>query len=200
MSGVSSPAAYAWSAFAITDVHSDTGFPEAVINKVWEDSKAALPVFSDPRQKDWTCQHYFYALFMFLNFMPTVARFKALIRTKIGGTVSYSSFQKHAFPIAEAIAASVDYISWERRLALDNHHRLMPYFVTGIVDGFPVQVNTCKDKRGFRLLNQGKYKFNCLKGEMIISLTGEIISFTFPFIGVRNDAPVSNCILFPNHK
>ena len=116
MSGVSSPAAYAWSAFAITDVHSDTGFPEAVINKVWEDSKAALPVFSDPRQKDWTCQHYFYALFMFLNFMPTVARFKALIRTKIGGTVSYSSFQKHAFPIAEAIAASVDYIlDWKGR-------------------------------------------------------------------------------------
>ena len=178
-----------WTAFAITTPQKDTAFDESVLTRVWDDVKDALPRLSQ-RLPMWTSQAYFYVLFMYLNFMPTVARFGTLIRTKIGGTVSYSTFRKRVWPIADVVAATINYISWDRCLAFNNHHRLFPYFVTGIVDGFPVRVQQPVDKRAFRLLNQGKYKFTCLKGEMIISLTGEIIAFTFPFIGTRSDSKV----------
>ena len=126
-----------WTAFAITTSQKDTAFDESVLTRVWDDVKDALPRLSQ-RLPMWTSQAYFYVLFMYLNFMPTVARFGTLIRTKIGGTVSYSTFRKRVWPIADVVAATINYISWDRRLAFNNHHRLFPYFVTGIVDGFPV--------------------------------------------------------------
>ena len=36
----------------------------------------------------------------------------------------------------------------------------------------------------------GKYKATVLKFEVVITLTGEIVSFTFPHLGVRGDARV----------
>ena len=166
------PRTLPWIRFAITNVLDDTGFPSSVITRVWEDTKAFLPRLDDPRQPEWATQAHFYVLFLYLNFIPTAARFGTVMRTKIGGKVSYSTFRKRVWPIAQIVATNINYISWNRRLLPDNHHRLFPYFVTGIVDGFPVQVQQPKCKRAFRLLNQGKYKFTCLKGEMIISLTG----------------------------
>ena len=72
----------------------------------------------------------------------------------------------------------------------DNHHALFPYYVTTIVDCFPLEVLEPVNKETHRLLNQGKYKATVLKGEVVITLTGEIVSFTFPHLGVRGDARI----------
>lgn len=51
-----------------------------------------------------------------------------------------------------------------------------------------------QNKENLRLLNNGKYRATVLKGEVVISLTGRILSFQFPFLGVRGDARTFNSI------
>ena len=53
-----------------------------------------------------------------------------------------------------------------------------------------MQVWEPKNKEAHRLLNNGKYKATVLKAEVIISFTGEIVSFTFPHLGIRGDSRI----------
>ena len=115
----------------------EVGFPQTVVNTVYEDVKVLLPDHSEPT---WKPQNPFFLLLKYLHHMPTKERFRSVMHSGIGGSIFYSTFYRHCIPIAEIVAANVNYIHWHRHLSPTNHHRLMPFFVTPIVDGFPVPV------------------------------------------------------------
>lgn len=179
-------------------VHGDCGFDEHIIDYIWHKYKASLP----RRQRaTWKTQVYFYLGYVYIHHMPTKAQFPRVMATNIPGigAICYSTFHNSIVPILECISAKMmdgGEIDWERRLLNNNHHHLFPYYVTSIVDCFPMEVQQPTSVEAHRLLNQGKYNATVLKGEVVITLTGEIVHFSFPHLGIRGDSRVSHQFFF----
>lgn len=134
--------------------------------------------------------HYFYGYFKWLNTMPTQTNWKAIMKTHLGGPISVTAFKENCIPIAETIAKYTKTYEWATAYEANNHHRLFSHYVTGIVDGFPVFVSEPADKETNKLLTSGKYKKPCVRGELVIDLRGNVLSFDWPHPGCRNDAPM----------
>jgi hypothetical protein len=173
-------------AFPTTSCLTETGFSAAELMAFF-----TLCMYDLPDRligPEYANMRYFYLLFLYFQFMPTAQSWAKVMHTKLGGPCSIWSFRNNSIPIAECIAKYTHAIQYSDRLHKRNHHPLMPYFITGIVDGFPVFVSTPKDPEAFRLLNAGKYKATCYRYEMLCDLTGHILHVHGPELGCRNDA------------
>jgi hypothetical protein len=93
-------------------------------------------------------------------------------------------------PIIIALGENVDMIRWADRLASDNHCFMFPVGVSGIVDCFPIRVQTPRKYAASRYLYQPKYGFCVFKVQLVISLKGEIVFASFPHLGVDHDSKI----------
>jgi hypothetical protein len=186
------PPTFSWQNFySAAGVKGDTGFDEDIIDYMWTKYKIYMPF----RQRaPARTQALFYLTYVYIHFYPTRGQWARVMTTPYTGVLSYSSLHQALVPVMEALNAALNAtggeISWDRRLAFNNHDFLFPFYTTTIVDGFPVEVWEPEHAETKRLLNQGKYNATVLKGEVVISLTGEIVSFSFPHLGIRNDSRV----------
>lgn len=170
-----------WERFRTGSFVGDTGWGKEVIHECF----IAIPGILGDTIDIAFHQLLFYEALKYVQHYPTKGQWKTVMK------ISYSSYSRHALNLLETFVSSANFISWDGRLDEDNHHRHFPLFVTGVVDGFPIQIRTPLSPEARRLTNQGKYKYTCLKGEMVIDLKGNPRQMTFPFIGVRGDQPVS---------
>jgi len=73
-----------------------------------------------------------------------------------------------------------------------NHCHYFPYYVTGIVDTFPVYVEMPENTDARLCLYNGKYKYCIYKFMMGMDLLGRIIYFSGPHIGTAYDGHLWN--------
>jgi hypothetical protein len=193
-------------AFAFTTPKKETGFTEPELREMWDLINEACP--DRLRGPDYSNQRYYYLLMKYLHSVPTQdgpnCTWAATMCTNLGGPCSLSAFYANSVPIGEVAAMHAKAFSWSDRLAPNNHHPLMPFYVTTAVDGFPVVIKQPKDKETFKLFNSGKYRLTCVRGELVICIgTGHIVAFGWPYRGCANDAKMrtaeeANTPMLPN--
>ena len=100
-------------------------------------------------------------MFMKNSTSITDKNFGHFMRTK-RSTCSNYAFDKYVKEVLHVLSSRMNFIRWNRRLELNNHHEAFPARVTGIVDTFPVVVE-CGDSEVGRLLYNPKYKAHVIK-------------------------------------
>lgn len=167
---------------------AETGFTCGELTDLWKLCQQDLPDRKRGPPHSTAC--YFYCYFKWVNNMPTENNWKSTMKTELGGKISITAFKQNCIPIAECIAAYTRTYEWKTAYEPTNHHRLWTHYVTGIVDGFPVFISEPSDKETNRLMTAGKYQATCARGELVVDLRGNIMSFDWPHPGCRNDAPM----------
>ena len=153
------------SLFAQQGAKKDTGFPESVLQRIWDKYNAyggepntfggRLPV---PQRAAWKVQAYFYCYFIWIHKAPDPDWKQAWRLPKLGDSFSMcrSTFYNRVLPIGDALAAIINEVEYGRRLNPFNHAPFFKYFVTGIVDVLPIYVPTPSDFQLARFLYQPK--------------------------------------------
>lgn len=189
--GIRPPKEYEWEELASeAGIAGDTTFDEPVVDIVWNKCCGFLPWRAKIPE---LTQAYFYIALIYLAYYPTKEQMPRILTTAITGPISYSTFRRHVLPLLMHLAAGLQqcgFIDWERRLQPTNHHPNFQHYVTTMVDCFPMTVQEPTNKDMARLLYQPKYGACCLKGEVVATLTGEIVAFSFPHLGIRGDSRV----------
>lgn len=171
--------------YSCQTVYKDTGFTDEQLVGWYNKNQPHLP-------KTKRRPYYFFGLYLAIHRgMPTRNQWDGMMVAALG-TLSYTTYARNCIPIAEAIAAHDKTIeeNFANRFAYDNHCAEFPERVTGIVDGFPIFVSQPSHNGTFKALNSGKKKATLTNAELIVDLKGNIISFAYPFLGVRNDAAI----------
>ena len=152
----------------VTDL---TGWPPDVLSVMWNAYEAILPVTNARRPH--SKQAYFFLAYRYIKLGPKVRELYSVLHTPYTGRVGKKAFYKHIVPIIIALGENVDMIRWDDRLARDNHCLMFPVGVTGIVDCFPIRVQTPRKYAESKYLYQPKYGFCVFKVQLVISLKGE---------------------------
>lgn len=186
------PKMYSWCDLAsAAGVAGDTSFDAEVIDLLWQKCCTLLPHRN--MYQELTQVHLYLGL-VYVNYYPTRNQLPRVLTTTVTGPVSYSTLQRHILPLLIAVAAALQqtggFIDWERRLSRTNHHENFQTHITTMVDCFPMEVQEPTNKDMGRLLYQTKYGACCLKGEVISTLTGEIVAFSFGHLGIRGDSRI----------
>ena len=152
----------------VTDL---TGWPPDVLSVMWNAYKDILPVTN--KRRPHLKQAYFFLAYRYIKLGPKVRELYSVLHTVYTGHVGKKAFYAHIVPIIIALGENVDMIRWDDRLARDNHCLVFPAGVTGIVDCFPIRVNSPRKYAESKFLYQPKYGFCVFKVQLVISLKGE---------------------------
>lgn len=182
-----------WLQFAarpkISQVKAETGFSPDTLDVLWDKYEEHLP----KRRRDQNARRmYFYFVFRYLHFYPTWEQAATVLWTpdlvaQKGCGISARTLHNNVLTYLAALALVIDEVRWEDRLDPYNHVQLLPTRFTCIVDTGPVFVAESMDGSTASLTFQPKYKENCFKMQVVISLTGQIVLYTGLHWGVTPD-------------
>ena len=84
----------------------------------------------------------------------------------------------------------MDEVHWVDRLDPMNHCVHWPQGLVGCLDTYPCTIATPSDPVAAKLYYQGKYDSAVFKIQIIIDLTGRIVWFSMPHLGVTSDPKI----------
>lgn len=130
----------------------------------------------------------FYAGFKYITHYPTQ---HSVLPQLLG--LKQGVFIEQVVPTIFALAHHVSFLDWNLRLWPWNHCEMFPERVLTTFDCWPQEVAQPKNRWLHLLLKSGKYKVDCVKGELGIMLgPGWPIHYSGPHLGVRNDSRIWN--------
>ena len=188
-----------FSKFVQQTIKKDTGYHESVVQDIWEKYQAfgsAPGTFGGqlprPKREAWKQQAYFYCYLIWVHkgLDPEWKEAWHLPKLQNEFTMSARTFRNRVLPIGDALAEIIDEVDYSRRLSPWNHAPWFKYFVTGMVDTFPVFVPTPNSYSLAQLLYQPKYKRCVLKIQIGCNFLGEIILWTGPNLGIDSDVTI----------
>lgn len=170
-----------------------TGIEAELAQRIFSDHGHLYPPGTNDEKRER--QHL---AFVFMRFAPCDSGFTQVMHTPRSGACTKHLFKSHVRPVLASLAASMDYIHYDLRLAHDNHSVAFPSRFTAIVDTYPVLVAVA-DKDASAALYQPKYKADVIKVETAIDLKGNLLFHLFGFAGTMHDMRVfqANCVPHP---
>jgi hypothetical protein len=186
--------------FATTSVKIDTNYSVETLDYIWNKynawngsppgSFAAQPPLP-PVNSILDRQYYFYCAFRMVHECPKTRAKHAFRSHDCWFDASPRTVRGQVHPLMKALSKIISEVDRSRRLNPYNHGvSPFDYFVTGMVDTFPVYVPAARRFSIARLLYQPKYKDHVLKWQLGITFGGEIILFTGPHLGTTPDCTI----------
>jgi len=158
-------------------------------------------------REKWRAQHYFFAFLMFIHLYgpaTTPERIQDIcVTSRLKGrkAVSKSTWYRIILPAAKEWSMTIDFIHWEDRLQMDNHHPFFPTLFTTIWDTTCIRVEDSGDWALGRYTNNGHYDFPCYLVLLGIMFTGLLVFYSGLHRSTAYDSHIFNdtAHLHPQH-